>query len=176
MNHSWKTFHPHGNKLEQLLRNESNLCIRPRNYFSTFTKSEYIHPLSQIVLEYLQSSHSNWVQHMGLDTGLKLNKDGTFVLRFPRSDGDRGVATDDETVEGSSIDKGGTINGSIWTMYESNEKKHYLCVSKGSLTGRYMLQDNAKPAWHSDKRSTPERVQDAVDEMIEKLQAVRKVD
>ncbi len=33
-----------------------------------------------------------------------------------------------------------------------------------------MLQDNTKPAWHSDKRSTPERVKDAVDEMIEKLE------
>lgn len=56
------------------------------------------------------------------------------------------------------------------TMYEADEKKHYLCVKKGSLVGRYMLQDNTKPAWHSDKRSTPERVQDAVDQMIERLQ------
>ena len=55
-------------------------------------------------------------------------------------------------------------------MYEADEKKHYLCVKKGSLVGRYMLQDNTKPAWHSDKRSTPERVQDAVDQMIERLQ------
>lgn len=112
---------------------------------------------------------------MGLDTGLKLNKDGTFVLRFPSPDGDSGIATDDETVEGSSIDKDG-MNGSIWTMYESTEKKHYLCVAKGIIVGRYMLQDNAKPAWHSDKRSTPERVQDAVDEMIDKLQQVGKVE
>ena len=58
------------------------------------------------------------------------------------------------------------------TMYEPDEKKHYLCVTKGSLVGRYMLQDNTKPAWHSDKRSTPERVQDAVDEMIEKMSEV----
>ena len=58
------------------------------------------------------------------------------------------------------------------TMYEAEEKKHYLCVTKGSLVGRYMLQDNTKPAWHSDKRSTPERVQDAVDQMIDKLQRV----
>lgn len=57
-------------------------------------------------------------------------------------------------------------------MYEAEEKKHYLCVTKGSLVGRYMLQDNTKPAWHSDKRSTPERVQDAVDQMIDKLQRV----
>ena len=55
-------------------------------------------------------------------------------------------------------------------MYETTEKKHYLCVTKGNIVGRYMLQDNTKPAWHSDKRSTPERVKDAVDEMIEKLE------
>lgn len=58
----------------------------------------------------------------------------------------------------------------VRTMYEPDENKHFLCVTKGSLAGRYMLQDNTKPAWHSDKRSTPERVQDAVDEMIKKLQ------
>ena len=55
-------------------------------------------------------------------------------------------------------------------MYETTEEKHYLCVTKGNIVGRYMLQDNTKPAWHSDKRSTPERVKDAVDEMIEKLE------
>jgi hypothetical protein len=36
-----------------------------------------------------------------------------------------------------------------------------------------MLQDNKKPAWHTDRRSTPERVQDAVDEMIAKFDEVR---
>ncbi len=51
-------------------------------HFSTFTKLEYIHPLSQIVLEHLQLSHGQWVTAMGLDTELKLNEDGTFVLRF----------------------------------------------------------------------------------------------
>ncbi len=54
-------------------------------------------------------------------------------------------------------------------MYEPDEKKHYLCVTRGGLVGRYMLQDNKKPAWHTDRRSTPERVQDAVDEMIAKF-------
>ena len=55
-------------------------------------------------------------------------------------------------------------------MYEPDEKRHYLCVTRGNIVGRYMLQDNTKPAWHSDKRSTPERVKDAVDEMIKKLE------
>jgi len=31
------------------------------------------------------------------------------------------------------------------------------------------LQDNAKPAWHLNRESTPERVQNAVAKMMEKL-------
>lgn len=92
---------------------------------------------------------------MGLDKGLELNNDGTFVLRFPQTN--------------TANDSGTTMGSSIWTMYEDEEKKHYLCIRNDHLIGRYMLQDNKKPAWHSDKRSTPERVKDAVDEMIKKL-------
>ena len=55
------------------------------------------------------------------------------------------------------------------TMYEPTEKKHYLCITKNKLVGRYLLQDNTTPAWHTDKRSIPERVQDAVDEMVAKV-------
>jgi len=130
-----------------------------------FAKSEYVHPLSQIVLERLQSHHANWVKRMGLTTGLQLNKDGTFVLRFPG--GEEKTPPDDGgvTIPGEDVDY-------IWTMYEGEESKHYLCVKKGGLVGRYMLQDNKKQAWHSDRRSTPERVQDAVDEMISKFDEV----
>lgn len=146
-------------------------CHAPQsNCLSTFTKSEYIHPLSQIVLEHLQSCHSHWVTEMGLDTGLKLNEDGTFLLRFPIAGCNGVTIEDDGTEEGSDEDMRSANNGSIWTMYEPTENKHYLCVTKGGLVGRYMLQDNTKPAWHTDKRSTPERVQDAVDEMIIKMQ------
>jgi hypothetical protein len=131
-----------------------------------FAKSEYVHPLSQIVLERLQSHHATWVKRMGLTTGLKLNKDGTFTLRFP---GGKGQPPDSG---GVAVTPGEDDVDSIWTMYESEESKHYLCVKKGSLVGRYMLQDNKKQAWHSDRRSTPERVQDAVDEMISKFDEV----
>jgi len=139
---------------------QTNTTWSKHRYFSTteFTKSEYIHPLSQIVLEHMQTNHSNWLQYSRLSTGLRINKDGTFVLRFP-STNESDIDSDDSAP-----------HDSIWTMYEPEEKKHYLCVSKGGLVGRYMLQDNQKPAWHSDKRSTPERVQDAVDQMIDKLQ------
>ena len=125
---------------------------------SFFTKTEYIHPLSQIVLEHLQNHHSEWVQSRGLDKGLELKKDGTFILRFPLVE-----KVDDDSVDTSK-------GSSIWTMFAAEESKHYLCIRSGNLVGRYMLQDNKKPAWHTDKRSTPERVQDAVDEMILKME------
>lgn len=111
-------------------------------------ENQYVHPLSQIVLEHLQASPSAaaFVTKSGLDQSLSIHKDGSFTLEFP-NDG-----------------------GKIWTSFDPEEKKHWLTVHKGELVGRYMLQDNKKPAWHSDRRSVPEKVQDAVDEMIKKLQ------
>ena len=50
--------------------------------------SQSIHPLSQIVLEHLQSSHSKWIQRMGLEQGLDVKQDGTFVLRFANREGE----------------------------------------------------------------------------------------
>lgn len=46
-------------------------------------KTEYVHPLSQIVLEHLQSTKSDFVTAHGLDRGLTLQGDGTFEIRFP---------------------------------------------------------------------------------------------
>lgn len=81
---------------------------------STFTKSEYIHPLSQIVLEHLQTHHSSWIEHVGLDKGLNLNKDGTFVLRFPSVNKDESASTDDRDDDVKSEDGNASISGSIW--------------------------------------------------------------
>ena len=109
-------------------------------------KIEYVHPLSQLVLEHLQTTRSEWVQRMGLDKGLTLNSDGTFLLTFPSNQGDR-----------------------IWTYFDSNEKKHWLMVKKGELVGQFLLQDNLKHAWN-DGRSTPEKVQKAVDDLIGRME------
>jgi hypothetical protein len=44
----------------------------------------YVHPLSQIILQHLQNTRHDWVSKVGLDAGgLTLNRDGTFVMRFP---------------------------------------------------------------------------------------------
>jgi hypothetical protein len=55
------------------------------------------------------------------------------------------------------------------TSYDADEKKHWLTVHKGELVGRFMLQDNLKPAWH-DANSTPEKIRNAVDSLIEKIE------
>lgn len=61
----------------------------------------------------------------------------------------------------------------LWcrTSYDKDEKKHWLQVQKGPLEGRYMLQDNAKPAWQDDssKTSLPEKIVHAVDSMIDRI-------
>jgi len=44
-------------------------------------RSVYVHPLSQVVLEYLQVSHHQWVVAKGLDQSLTLRRDGSFELR-----------------------------------------------------------------------------------------------
>lgn len=54
------------------------------------------------------------------------------------------------------------------TSFDNNEKKHWLTVHKGELVGRFMLQDNLKPAWN-DAKSTPEKIRSAVDAMIDKI-------
>lgn len=44
-------------------------------------RNVYVHPLSQIVLEYLQDSHHEWVVATGLDGSLTLHRDGSFELK-----------------------------------------------------------------------------------------------
>lgn len=44
-------------------------------------RSVYVHPLSQIVLEYLQDSHHEWIVANGLDQSLTLHRDGSFELK-----------------------------------------------------------------------------------------------
>ena len=115
---------------------------------SLLEETTYIHPLSQLVLQHLQNARGDWVQAQGLDRGLSIHKDGTFALKFP-----------DSSTEPPDM---------IWTSYEPVERKHWLTVHRGDLVGRYLLQDNTKTAW-SDNKSTPDKIAQAVDEMIAKI-------
>lgn len=44
-------------------------------------RSVYVHPLSQVVLEYLQETHHQWVVAKGLDQSLTIHRDGSFELK-----------------------------------------------------------------------------------------------
>ena len=134
-------------------------------------EQQYVHPLSQIILEHLQSNQSEFLAKSGFEiSNIQYRKDGTFALTFPNDTNNSSTRneTESNTINTSNED-GSDERGKIWTSYEVEEKKHWLTVQKGALVGRYMLQDNMKPAWHSDKKSAPEKVQDAVDAMIKKL-------
>lgn len=134
-------------------------------------EQQYVHPLSQIILEHLQSNQSEFLAKSGFEiSNIEYRKDGTFALTFPYETNKSSTSneTESNTINTSNED-GSDERGKIWTSYEVEEKKHWLTVQKGTLVGRYMLQDNMKPAWHSDKKSAPEKVQDAVDAMIKKL-------
>ena len=52
-------------------------------------KGQYVHPLSQLVLEYLQAEQSTWIEKHGLHQGLQVNEDGTFLIKFPSYDKDK---------------------------------------------------------------------------------------
>lgn len=43
----------------------------------------YVHHVSKIVLEHLQDKRVDWVEGKGLNGGLHINPNGTFILRFP---------------------------------------------------------------------------------------------
>ena len=115
-------------------------------------KIVYVHPLSQIVLECLQSNYSEWLIRRNLHSNtLSFHRDGTFEIKFPT------------TSIGSQSDR-------LWTSFDDTDKKHWLTVKRGHLLGRYLLQDNLMPAWNRG-RSLPERIETAVNEMVEEIEA-----
>ena len=117
---------------------------------------------------------------------MELRENGTFLLRFPpppsssspppiSSRDDLGASGGDGGVGGSGsadvghADAGDDAVDGIWTFYDPEDKRHWLAMKRGSLAGRYLLQDNLRPAWHTDRLSAPERVGEAVDEMIRRM-------
>ena len=115
-----------------------------------FHRTSFVHPLSQIVLEYLQSSKSSWLLQQGLDHSLTIKPDGSFEIKYPL------------------LNHVNPPNppARIFTYYDPQEAKHYLMVQKGYLNERYMLQDNKASPWHANKKSVYERIHVCVDHLI----------
>mmetsp|Transcript_28648 Transcript_28648/g.40214 ORF Transcript_28648/g.40214 Transcript_28648/m.40214 type:complete len:180 (-) Transcript_28648:627-1166(-) len=108
----------------------------------------YVHHLSKLILEHLQNKHSSWLIDNGLHNGLRLNANGTFVIRFP-------------------TEKGKHPSGRIWTSYDSATKQHWLTLSRESLAGKFLLRDNTKaPSETTTLEATEEQVHSAVDKMV----------
>lgn len=116
-------------------------------------KYVYVHPLSQIVLECLQSNYHEWLVRRQLHcNSLSLHRDGTFEIKFPRYRECR-----------------------IWTNFDDHDKKHWLTVKRETLVRRYLLQDNLKSAWHGDRKgSLPERIHVIVKEMAEEIEGFER--
>jgi hypothetical protein len=135
-------------------------------------ESVYVHPLSQIALLYMQSDCHDWIVRNGLDTQLQLHRDGTFVLEFPQSDAAETTTTDATTTSTTAPPPTPTAPR-IWTSYDPVDKKHWLSYQLDNAHHRIMLQDNLMPAWQGRKKSLPERIQAAVQELVEAVDATQ---
>lgn len=54
---------------------------------SSYLHPVYVHIVSKTVLQHLQDRRSDWLIANGLDRGLHVNANGTFVLKFPSRPG-----------------------------------------------------------------------------------------
>lgn len=93
----------------------------------------YVHHVSQTVLQHLQDKHASWLTRYGLDRGLRLNANGTFVMLFPSSS-----PTTTTTATADREDA-----GRIWTSYDLTTKQHWLSIYRRNLVGRFLLKDDA---------------------------------
>ena len=122
----------------------------------------YVHPLSQIVLQFFQKHCHHWICAKNLDGALTLHRDGTFMMQAPPS-------------------KNSTKAPRIWTYYDTMDKKHWLSYklvdtsteeegSHPTAQRRFLLQDNLMPAWHGNRRKNlSERVQECVVDLIHQV-------
>jgi hypothetical protein len=153
--------------------------------------SVYVHPLSQIVLNHLQTNCHEWIRSKCLDQNLALHRDGTFVLRSSKrtttpfkmtttvdhsmtrqNDTTTETYPDDSKREALSPKKYDKTNPTvkIWTTYDIEERKHWLCLSidENMLQNKFLLQDNSLTPWQGFKlQSIPERIHACVFELID---------
>merc|ERR1740130_2072699 len=141
---------------------------------SLFSKEQYVHPLSQIVLEHLQQSQSDFLKQYGLvENSLTFHKDGTFTLAFPSSNTSTTPNTTDNNFDNNTTDtqqqesNNNKNKNMIWTWYETAEKKHWLSIERNEVVGRFLMQDNLKSAWSSD--TNYDKIIDATNTMVQKV-------
>ena len=145
-----------------------------------FDRIVYVHPLSQIVLEYLQNHWSDWLVEHGLDRSLTIHRDGTFELVFMSDLDTIATAKQARYNPWTSLDAY-KIENRIWTSYEEEEKKHWISIRKHKMRQKFLLQDNlaGTGTWHGrdgDSNTTQQRVHKAVNELIQVVDQQQRVD
>ncbi|CAB9510599.1 DIS3 mitotic control homolog [Seminavis robusta] len=101
----------------------------------------YVHHVSKVVLKHLQDSRSNWLVEQGLDKGLHVNSNGTFMLTFP------------PTEKGSG--------GKLWTSYDAATRQHWLSVYRQKFNARFLLkQSTCKMTGAQKMRNIQKTIQD----------------
>jgi hypothetical protein len=144
--------------LENLVTASSNKDPSSGGPPPTAAEYVYIHPLSQIVLQNLQSEECHeWITRAGFDRSLTVHKEGTFSLE--------GLTT-----------TASSTRARIWTEYCADEKKHWLIYSSSTggdpavttVQHKYLLQDNLRTAWQKGTKNTsaPDRIQEFVRELM----------
>ena len=147
-------------------------------------RSVYVHPLSHIVLEYLQNCRHEWIVKNGLDQSLIINRDGSFAMKAPVASLSssyeqypaptrRNTRSTMKSIQ-SYVDDHVTNTVRIWTCYDEKDKKHWLTVRKGvTLRQQFLLQDNTVSLlapWNNTLRN--ERIHLAVNAMIDAVDQV----
>jgi hypothetical protein len=112
----------------------------------------YVHHVSKTALRYLQDARATWLVEQGLDRGLRLNANGTFVLQFPS--------------------RRGHDSGRIWTSYDASTREHRLSVYRKKLKGRFLLKDASSDTLHTiaSLAQAEERVRHGVEQLIVALE------
>jgi hypothetical protein len=145
----------------------------------------YVHNVSRMVLEHLQENRSEWIMTNGLDGGLNINPNGTFIIKFPAMEGfDSGkiwyvkffrssfhcrflFRRFGRRINALAVKHSSYFTVTVRTSYDSANKQHWLSVYRQKLSVRFLLKEygpNA-PRVH-DASITQQQIAQAVDQMI----------
>jgi len=144
-------------------REEAN----PKNFLPV-----YVHHVSKIALDHMQRHRSGWLMEQGLDKGLHINPNGTFILSFPARKGfDAGRIWYVYIFPIFLVTQHILMNAllSPRTSYDASRKQHWLSVYRQKLAVRFLLKDNGRAAASSkvvDSQQVENQIFAAVDQMI----------
>jgi hypothetical protein len=136
----------------------------------------YVHQVSKTVLQHLQDRQSEWLVANGLDKGLHVNANGTFILKFlsSRPGVDAGRIWYVRSPLACSSRPKDRLTSVNRTSYEAATQQHWLSVYRQKLLARFLLKDASKSPRNTHYRyivstKTELEIRVAVDRMIEEL-------